>query len=133
MNILFVCKYNRFRSKVAEGYFNQINKNPSLKGESAGIIEGNPIDKTQKAVAKKLGVNLKGKPRGISAKLLKWQNMIVIVANDVPPALFKDNERYGKKLVIWEVPDAKEDNEEEIKRIVNSIKNKVEALVEELK
>ena len=26
-NILFVCKYNRFRSKVAEAYFNSLNKN----------------------------------------------------------------------------------------------------------
>jgi len=132
-NILFLCKYNRFRSKVAEDYFNRINKNPKLKAKSAGIIEGSPIDLTQKKISKKLGIELKGKPKGVSTKLLKWQDIIVIVANDVPPALFKDNKKYGKKLIVWKIPDAKEDNESEIKRIVNSIKINVNNLVKGLK
>jgi len=37
MKILFVCKYNRFRSQFAEKYFRRINKN--LKVSSAGIIK----------------------------------------------------------------------------------------------
>ena len=128
MNILFLCKYNRFRSKLAEDYFNKINRNPGIRAKSAGLIEGNPIDSTQRKISKKMGVNLKGKPRGLSSKLLKWQDMIVIVANDIPEELFKDNKRYGKKLIVWKVPDAKEDNEAEIKRIVKDIKKKVEKL-----
>ena len=43
--ILFICRHNRFRSKIAEGYFNKINKNVKVK--SAGIFIGNPLDKTQ--------------------------------------------------------------------------------------
>ena len=44
-NILFVCKYNRFRSKIAEAYFNKINKNKLVSVKSAGIIRGNPVSK----------------------------------------------------------------------------------------
>ena len=45
-SILFVCKYNRFRSRVAEAYFKKINKNKNISVKSAGIIKGNlPLDK----------------------------------------------------------------------------------------
>ncbi len=30
MNIIFVCKYNRFRSRVAEAYFKKINKDKNI-------------------------------------------------------------------------------------------------------
>ena len=128
MNILFVCKYNRFRSKIAEDYFNDINKNSSLEAKSAGIFEGSRISEFQKKIAKKLGIKIKGKPKGISTNLLKWQDVIVIVANDVPKELFKDNKKYGQGLLIWDIPDAKEDNENGVKRIIESIKKKVEQL-----
>ena len=36
MKILFICKYNRFRSRVAAAYFKKINKNSKIKVESAG-------------------------------------------------------------------------------------------------
>jgi protein-tyrosine-phosphatase len=132
-NILFVCKYNRFRSKIAEDYFNKINKNSNLKAKSAGVFEGSKIDAFQRRIAKKLGIKIKGTPQGISTKLLKWQNFIVIVANDIPEELFKENKRYGKGLLIWKIPDAKEDSKDEVERIVKDIKKNVEQLARELK
>lgn len=129
MNILFVCKYNRFRSKVAEDYFNKINKNPELKAKSAGIIKGSPIDQIEKRICRSLGIDLRGSPQGISTKLLKWHNVIVVVANNVPIELFKDNKKYGKKLIVWRIPDAKSDSEAEIMQIVNQIKLKLDSLI----
>ena len=38
MKILFVCRHNRFRSKVAEAIFNKLNKNKEIQIESAGLI-----------------------------------------------------------------------------------------------
>ena len=131
MNILFVCKYNRFRSKIAEAYFNSINKSEENKAKSAGIIKGSPLNSNQINAAKNMGVKLQGTPQGLSTKLLKWQNAIVIVADDVPAELFKDNEEYGKKLIIWVIPDAKSDEISESERIIGLIKNKVDKFVEE--
>ena len=37
MRILFVCKHNKFRSKVAETIFNKLNKNQGTEAESAGF------------------------------------------------------------------------------------------------
>lgn len=129
MNILFVCKYNRFRSKIAEAYFNDINGNKKNNAKSAGLIKGSPLDSIQVRAAGNLGVKLEGTPQGLSTKLLKWQNAIVVVGDDVPVELFKDNEKYGKKLFIWGIPDSKTDEISESEGIIISIKKKVEEFV----
>ena len=129
-NILFVCKYNRFRSKIAEAYFNKINRNREIKAKSAGLIRGAPINRLQKKLAKEEGIIIKGRPRGISSKLLKWQNMIVIVADDVPPEIFRDNEEYGKETVVWKIPDKNESVREIIKK-VDELNNRLKKEIKE--
>lgn len=131
-NILFVCRYNRFRSKIAENYFNKINKNAKFRAKSAGIIKGSDIDSSQKKIAKSLGIDISGFPNGLSTKLLRWQDIIVIVADDVPKEIFKDNPKYGKELVIWKIPDAKTNDDVETKLIIKSIKSRVDKLISEL-
>src|SRR3989338_2751248 len=105
MNILFVCKYNRFRSKVAEAFFNRNNTNKKNKAKSAVVIEGNPIAPEVFEGAKDCDINIKSKPQSLSSKLLQWQDIVVIVANDVPVKLFEENEKYGKKVVVWNIED----------------------------
>ena len=101
MNILFVCRYNRFRSKIAEAYFKKISKNRRIKVKSAGIFIGSyPLDRIQVNLAKKFGIIIKGKPQGLSTDLLKWEDIIVNVANDVPNSLFQDNVKIYKKKSI---------------------------------
>ncbi|MBM3233319.1 hypothetical protein FJZ18_04100 [Candidatus Pacearchaeota archaeon] len=133
LNILFICKYNRFRSRIAEAYFNKINKNPKIKAKSAGIIRGSTLDSTQVRVCKEEGLNISGYPKGMSTTLLKWQEIIIVVADDVPPSLFEDNKKYGKKLLIWKIPDSKTNSEEEIRGIVQSIKTNIESYLERVK
>ncbi len=53
INILFVCRYNRFRSRVAEAYFKKINKN--FKVKSAGLFKGRPLSPKTIKEAKKFG------------------------------------------------------------------------------
>ena len=133
--ILFVCKWNRFRSKIAEAFFKKYNKNRSYKAKSAGIIRGHyPLSKYQVAVAKEFGIKLAGKPRGLDIKLMRWQNTIVIVADDVPPSLFKKSQKnHNKKLIVWKIPDVKNNNKEEIRKTIKMIYNKVRNLVKKLK
>jgi len=46
--ILFVCKYNRFRSKTAEAFFNLLKHNKKIKAKSTGLIKGDyPLDPYQ--------------------------------------------------------------------------------------
>ena len=84
MKILFVCKYNRFRSQIAESYFKKINKNKKVFVNSAGMIKGDyPLDKLQVSIGKRLGVDIGKKPEGMSINLLKEHDIIVIVADNV--------------------------------------------------
>lgn len=132
-NILFICKYNRFRSKIAEFLFNKFNDNKNYHALSAGIIRGSPVDVKQKKACIKIGISLKGEPVGMSSKLLKWQDIIVVVANDVPSVLFKENKKYGKKLIVWKIPDSKNDDERKIIKIAMAIEKKVKKFVKEMK
>ena len=129
MKILFICKFNRFRSKVAEAYFNKINKNSKHKAKSAGIIRGNPLDKKQVSVARKMGININSKPKGLTSKMLAWNDTSIIVADDVPRGVLRDNKKYGKGLLVWKIPDVKTNKEKEIKNIVNRIKNRIDKLM----
>lgn len=133
MKILFVCKYNRFRSKIAESVFKKINKNKKHDSRSAGIIKGSPINIKQKKIARTIGIDIKNPPRGLSTSLLKWQDIVIIVADDVPSEIFRENKRYGKKLLIWKIPDTKTDDENEIKNVIERIRLKVEGFVDDVK
>jgi len=106
VNILFICKFNRFRSRVAEAYFKKINKDKMIGVKSAGLIEGSyPLNPAQVKEAKRFGLNINGLPKGISTKLLVWHDILVIVADDVSKKIFSDSKRYGKKIVVLKVKD----------------------------
>ena len=134
INLLFVCKYNRFRSRIAEAYFKKINKNKNISVKSAGIIKGNlPLDKFEKLTAKKFGINIDGNPKTVSSKQLSKIDIIIIVANDVPKEIFKYKGKYIQKLVVWKIKDNLNDKPKEVEKIIKQIMKKVDSLVEELK
>jgi len=130
-NILFVCKNNRFRSKVAENYFNKINKNKKIKASSAGVFIGEPINKKTAKIVKKLGIIIKGNPRSMSTDLLKKQDLIVIMANDVPKSLF--NNKPVKKLIRFKIKDVYKINEKPVLKAAQKIINKVDELIKDIK
>ena len=136
VNVLFVCKHNMFRSKVSEAYFKKLNKNKHVKASSAGPVKGyTKLDKREVAVAKKLGIRMVGRPRGLSYDLLRKQDVVVNTADDVPSSLLRDK-RYMKKdlkLLTWSVSDANASSgSQEIEKIIRKLMKKVEVLVKQL-
>jgi len=140
MKILFVCKYNRFRSRIAEAYFKKINKNKNIKAESAGLIAGfSPLNKYQIKAARDYGIYLSGKPRAMSMDLLKNQNKIIVVADDVPKDVFdvpfdaRKSYPYTKKVIIWKIPDINDGNIfQKSKKTILTIMKKVDELNKKL-
>jgi len=129
MKILFVCRHNRFRSKFAEAYFNKINKNKKLKAKSAGIFPGRyPLDSVQVNISKELGVRLKGRPKPISTNLLRWQDIIIAITDDLPKGLFKYGP-YKNKVIEWKIPDELSGNKKNTRKILNKIKKNIEELI----
>lgn len=136
MNILFICKHNKFRSKIAEAYFKKINRNRNPKVASAGAIRhGIPFNKRQFKISGEFGIMLKGKSKGLDSKVLRKQNLIIIVADDVPKSLFNNREYIKKsaKVVQWKIKDnVGGTSDVKIREIVRQIIKKVDSLVKQL-
>jgi protein-tyrosine-phosphatase len=133
MKIIFICKYNAFRSRVAEEYFNKINKNKKIKVISRGLIMGGNSDNEQRQISNKLlGINIaKRKPLPITLPELIESDLIIVVANDVPKVIFDyQNVNLQKKLIIWKIKDEQKRNKSNINNIVLKIKERVENLNE---
>ena len=131
MNILFICKYNRFRSKVAEAYFNK-NRPEHHKAKSAGIVPGIPIYKDIIYDCMKSGIEITGHPIGINHKMLMWSDVIIIISDNIPKYLFLEEIKNDKKRAIkWSIKDAKTRNQRSL--IIKKICKKIDVLIKELK
>ena len=128
MNILFVCKHNRFRSKVAEALFLIDNKNKSIKAKSAGIV----LDFTRPYIADNVKKVLEGKGiknfdekiRKINSFDIKWADKIIVVGDNINQGIFPK-----EKVIMWKIRDADEGDLEMIRKIINQIEEKVESLI----
>ncbi len=135
MKILFICKYNAFRSRIAEEYFKKVNKNPKIKTLSRGLIMGGDSDKEQREISRKLlGINIaKRNSLPVRKSELKEADLIIVAANDIPRIIFNyDNNILQRKVRIWKIKDEQNRNKENIKKIVLLIKDKVDELNREL-
>lgn len=130
MKILFVCKHNRFRSKVAEAIFNKLNMDKNIEVKSAGValdlmrpyIADNVIK-----IMKEKGIKMEDKQaRWVNEMNLKWADRIIIVANNISPDIFKGKAR---NIEIWKIPDADESEEGKIRKIINDIEKRVKKLI----
>ncbi len=135
MKLIFICKHNVFRSRVAEEYFKKTNKDPKIKVISRGLIMGGQSDPAQREIAKKLlGIKIEGrKPVPLTLPELIGADLVIVVANDIPSVVF-DYQRITieKKVVIWNIKDEQLQNKENIKRTILSIKEKVDQLNKKL-
>lgn len=135
MKLLFICRHNRFRSKVAEAIFNKLNKNKKIIAESAGII----IDEVRPYVAenvikimKKKAYEIKNKKsRQITSDRINNYDLLVIVADNIDKEFFKES--FKGKIIWWKIKDCDEKDIEGIRKRVGEIEGKIRELVEELK
>ncbi len=116
---------------MAEAVFKRENKNPAFKIKSAGIIPGTFLNEKTIATCKEIGISLQGKPQALSIPLLHWQDILVIVANNVPPSLFHQN-KYGKKLMVWKVFDTSEIHKKGDKKKIQNTAREIERRVNRL-
>lgn len=124
MRILFVCKHNVFRSRIAEEYA----KKRGMNASSAGLIKTKLLpDQIQLKVAKEFGLEIKENSKPISIELLQKQDKVILVASDVPVKIFR-HPLYGLKgkISVWKIKDVnqktmKKDSRKIIKQIINKI------------
>ena len=130
MKILFICKHNVFRSRVAEEYA----KKKGINASSAGLIKTkSSADPIQLNAAKEFGLNIKGNSKSISIELLQEQDKVIIVASDVPLSIF-DRPLYDLKgkISVWKINDVKSKTmEKDSRKIIKQIINKIDGFISE--
>jgi len=131
VNILFVCKYNRFRSKIAEAAFKKLNRNKKLHVRSAGLIKGFPSGKQITNEAREFGLRIKDSTQPMSEELFRWADIIVNVADDVHPSSFSQPIKHGKKVIHWNIED-QNDTVKSRMIIIPKIIKKVEEFVRKI-
>ena len=141
--ILFVCKHNIFRSRVAENLFNKLNKNKRYRASSAGIILWTKKDASKEPgyiaegrAARNFGINLILNSKPITSSLLKETDILIIVADDVSEKLIKTEQAFNGRVLVWKIPDVKRwDNNKEkrAEKTIKYIEKEVKKLVKNLK
>lgn len=134
MDILFICKHNRFRSKVAEALFNKLIKKRRMKNIRA-FSRGTELDKERMYIApevkralRKFGVRkVDNEPRKLTKSMIKRADIIIIAADNA------DVKASGKRIIKWRISDTSQDNYKEILRRTKDIEKRVKKLVNLLK
>jgi len=129
VNVLFVCKHNRYRSKIAEAAFKKFNNDKRITSISGGIFKGVPVAKNVIKIGKEYGLEVNRETNCLKEKDLVEADLIVIVAQDVPESLFKPR---FKKVITWKINDTSEDNLKEIENGTKQIIKNVKSLIKKL-
>ena len=132
MNILFICKHNRFRSKVAEAIFNKYNKNSEIKARSAGIkldMARLYVADNVKKILQQKSISVNDDIKVVNLETLKWADKIIIVGDNIN----KEELPKEKIMDIWKIQDCDESEYDVIKLRVNEIENRILEMIKKLK
>jgi len=127
--ILFVCNENSARSQIAEGFFNNLNKNFEYVGISAGLKAAESIKPLAVEVMKEKGIDISNqKPKNLTFEMIENAERIITMGciKSCPAAP-------PEKTMDWELEDPAGKPIEFYRRIRDEIEKRVGKLVEELK
>ena len=126
--VLFVCVHNSGRSQMAEAFFNRLAKNRAV-AFSAGTSPAEYINPLVIRVMGELGIDIRRqKPKALTLEMMEKADRAITMGCGVEPAC-------PASLVPtenWELDDPEGKSLEEVRKIRDEIKSRVEALVKVL-
>ena len=126
--VLFVCVENSNRSQMSEA-FARIHGNDLVEVYSAGSKPSGTINPKAIASMKELGYDLSSHHSKSLAEVKQFAPFDAVVTmgcGDACPWM------PAKKFVDWQIPDPKEMNEEDFRKVRDQIEEKVRQLLQEL-
>ncbi len=133
MKILFICKHNRFRSKVAEAIMDKILIDRSIEDvevRSAGVVQYYTNLFMPRSVVEALvrkGYKIRDeKSKSVDSFLIEWADKIIIVADNVSKDLFPKS-----KAIVWPVSDTDESDISGIDERIDDIHERINLFVED--
>jgi protein-tyrosine-phosphatase len=127
--ILFVCVQNSGRSQMAEAFFNHMAQGKA-SGYSAGTSPAEKVNPVVIQVMEEMGIDMTDhKPKSLTPDMLQDVDLVITMgcgADGVCPASFVQTDD-------WNLEDPKDKPVEEVRKIRDEIKRRVEILVRALK
>jgi protein-tyrosine-phosphatase len=118
--VLFICRHNRFRSKVAEAFFKNLDWEDEVR--SRGLVKDIDVSENVIRAMKKRGVEIEDKKSRILEKEdIGWADLIIIVADNVKLKL-------DKKVLVWKISDVSQDDIAGINKRIDEIEKRVKKL-----
>jgi protein-tyrosine phosphatase len=132
--VLFVCKHNRARSKIAEVIFNKLAEERGIdaRAESAGLLLDEKLPFVAESVIKLMaekGYKIGGKPMQLTFRMLDNFDTIVIISEGFDEKMF-DN--FKGKIFIWKIKDASSSDLTGIRKIIDEIEKDVKKFLDEI-
>jgi protein-tyrosine-phosphatase len=127
--ILFVCIENSNRSQMSQA-FAKIHGGKDVEAFSAGSKPSGKINPRAIAAMKELGYDLSShhsKSLDEVKESAPFDAVVTMGCGDACPWM------PAKKFIDWQIPDPREMNEEDFRKVRNLVEEKVKALLQELR
>ena len=129
--VLFVCTENRFRSQIAEAYFNAMAP-PGWRAVSAGSKPAEEVHPNAVKLMLEECIDISGKkPKPLTPELERISEIGVIVCGESESGTCPVV--YTRYVEHWEIPDPARVSLDEAREVRNEIRRRVIDLVEKIK
>jgi len=123
MTILFLCRQNAGRSQMAQAFFERLA--PGNEAISAGSEPASQVHSPVVEAMKEIGIDLTGrKPQRVDQAMLDRADHVISMGCDDPAVC----EYPGRKVEDWSIEDPSGKSFEDVRRIRDEIRQRVEAL-----
>jgi arsenate reductase len=127
MTILFLCRQNAGRSQIAQAFFEKLA--PGFTAASGGSSPAAAVHPVVIDVMREVGIDLAGrKPRKVDAEMLAKADVVISMGCDDPAVC----DYPGRKVEDWGIADPSGKPMEEVRRIRDTLRGRVEELVHRL-
>jgi len=128
MTILFLCRQNAGRSQMAHAFLERLA--PEHEALSAGSEPAAAVHPSVVQVMKAIGIDLSGRtPRRVDRAMLDRADHVISMGCDDPAVC----EYPGRKVEDWSIEDPSKQPVENVRRVRDEIRARVEALVARLR
>lgn len=128
MTILFLCRQNAGRSQMAQAFFERLA--PEHEAISAGSEPAPAVHPSVVEAMKEMGIDLSGRrPRRVDRAMLDRADHVISMGCDDPAVC----DYPGRKVEDWHIEDPSNKSPEEVRRIRDQVRGRVEALAARLR
>ena len=126
--VLFICTHNAGRSQMAEAFFNLMKKD-NMTAISAGTTPSQQINPIVVQAMKETGIDISDKkPKLLTMELMEKADRVITMGcgtDKMCPAAFVPVED-------WELEDPEGKSIDQVRKIRDEVKNRVDGLVKEI-